>query len=328
MTGQQESGQQVMFRPRRLGHANLFVSDLERSMQFYHKVCGLEEVFREPAIHAGFLSNGNTHHDVAVVQVTETSLLGRDSQALLPEGWGKRAGLFHLGFEMENEAELVAAYRRARQAGVKVLMTVDHQLARSVYLFDPEGNLLEFYADTTKDWRGVFRAHENQLVTGLWNLGEPAPSAERNYPVDPDIRRVADAVLHPRRMAHAALAVRDLEVSHDFYHEVAGLQEVVRTSEGPFAVLRGTCPGYDLTLVQAGADRPVGLHHIGFEMSDEGELNEAEVQLKRVGIEPESRLDHATKRSIFLKDPDGILLECYIQRAPLNQEAAVQPYLA
>src|SRR5712691_363560 len=125
---QQESGQQVMFRPRRLGHANLFIGDLERSMQFYNQVCGLEEVFREPAINAGFLSNGNTHHDVAVVQVSETSLLGRDSQVLVPEGWGKRAGLFHLGFEMENEAELVAAYRRAQQSGVKILMTVDHQL--------------------------------------------------------------------------------------------------------------------------------------------------------------------------------------------------------
>jgi len=318
MAGQQESDQQVMFRPRRLGHANLFVSDLERSMQFYHKVCGLEEVFREPAINAGFLSNGNTHHDIAVVQVTETSLLGRDSQALLPEGWGKRAGLFHLGFEMENEAELVAAYHRARQAGVKVLMTVDHQLARSVYFFDPEGNLLEFYADTTKDWRGVFRAHENQLVTGLWNPGEPAPSAARNYPVDPDIRRVVDAVLHPRRIAHAALTVRDLEGSLGFYREIAGLQEVVRASDGTFAVLRGTCSGYDLALVQAWAAQPVGLHHIGFEMSDEGELDKAEVQLERVGIEPESRLDHATKRSIFLKDPDSLLLECYVQRAPLN----------
>jgi catechol 2,3-dioxygenase len=317
-----------MFRPRRLGHANLFVSDLERSIQFYHKVCGLEEVFRESAIRAGFLSNGNTHHDIAVVQVTETSLLGRDSQALLPEGWGKRAGLFHLGFEMENEAELVAAYRRARQSEVKILMTVDHQLARSVYLFDPEGNLLEFYADTTKDWRSIFRAYENQLVTGPWNPGEPAPVAECNYPVDPDIRRVADAVFHPRRVAHAALAVRDLEASLGFYCEVAGLQEVVRASDGTFAVLRCTCPGYDLALFQAGADRPVGLHHLGFEMSDEGQLDEAEVQLKRVGIEPESWLDHTTKRSIFLKDPDGILLEYYVQRAPLNQGTDIQPYLA
>ncbi|PYN49060.1 MAG: hypothetical protein DMD95_02100 [Candidatus Rokuibacteriota bacterium] len=50
----------VRFHPRRLGHANLFVSDLDRSMRFYNAVCGLEEVRREPAIRIGFLSNGNT----------------------------------------------------------------------------------------------------------------------------------------------------------------------------------------------------------------------------------------------------------------------------
>src|SRR5713101_120881 len=327
MTAQQGLGQQARFRPRRLGHANLFVGDLERSMQFYNKVCGLEEVFREPPIKAGFLSNGNTHHDIAVVQVSETSLVGRDQQVLLPEGWGKQAGLFHFGFEMENEAELVAAYRRAQQAGVKIFMTVDHQLARSVYLFDLEGNLLEFYADTTKDWRSVFRAHENELVTGPWTPGEPPPSTESNYLADSKIRRVADAMFHPRRIAHAVLVVRDFEASLRFYREVAGLEEVVCVPDGAFAVLRGTCPGYDLALFQAREDRPVGLHHIGFEMSGEGELDDTEARMKRAGIEPESRLDHTTKRSTFLKDPDGLRLEFYVQRAPLDRETNVQPHL-
>src|SRR5207249_3510820 len=131
------------FRPRRLGHANLFVSDLERSMRFYIDVCGLEEAFREPGIGAGFVSCGNTHHDVGVIQVSEEALLGKDQQQLVPKNFGKRPGLFHLGFEMENEAELVSAYQRAIDSRVKIMMTVDHGLARSVFAFDVEGNLLE-----------------------------------------------------------------------------------------------------------------------------------------------------------------------------------------
>ena len=67
----------VRFRPRRLGHANLFVSDLDRSMRFYNAVCGLEEVRREPAIRIGFLSNGNTHHDVGLVQSSTARRVGR-----------------------------------------------------------------------------------------------------------------------------------------------------------------------------------------------------------------------------------------------------------
>jgi hypothetical protein len=39
-------------------------------MAFSTKVCGLEEVRREPELKAGFVSNGNTHHDVELVQVT------------------------------------------------------------------------------------------------------------------------------------------------------------------------------------------------------------------------------------------------------------------
>ena len=61
------------FRARRLGHANLFVTDVERSLDFYNRVVGIEEVYRKaaptdlqgPAV-GGFLSNGNTHHDIAV----------------------------------------------------------------------------------------------------------------------------------------------------------------------------------------------------------------------------------------------------------------------
>ena len=66
---QHKANQGIKFRPRRLGHVNLTVSDLERSMAFYTRVLGIEEVRREPDIKAGFLSNGNTHHDVALVEV-------------------------------------------------------------------------------------------------------------------------------------------------------------------------------------------------------------------------------------------------------------------
>ena len=37
------------FRARRLGHANLFVTDVERSLDFYNRVVGIEEVYRKAA---------------------------------------------------------------------------------------------------------------------------------------------------------------------------------------------------------------------------------------------------------------------------------------
>ena len=58
----------VDFNPRRLGHVNLYVGDLNSSTDFYTNVAGIELVRREPGIDAVFVSNGNTHHDVALMQ--------------------------------------------------------------------------------------------------------------------------------------------------------------------------------------------------------------------------------------------------------------------
>ncbi len=92
---------------------NLFVSDLERSGRFYTNVCGFEEVFREPGISMIFLSNGNSHHDIGLMEVTTGARIGKDGHVQVQPGQGKTPGLNHLGFEMRTEAEMVDAWRRA-----------------------------------------------------------------------------------------------------------------------------------------------------------------------------------------------------------------------
>jgi catechol 2,3-dioxygenase len=305
---------QIRIGPRRLTHANLFVRNLERSMQFYTQVCGFEEVFRELPFNAGFVSNGNSHHDVAVMEVTPTSPFTADEQQLFPEGFGTRPGLFHLGFEMENEAEVVNWYNRAKESGLKSLMTFDHRISRSVYFLDPDGNLLEYYADRTKDWRSVFdqAAARNESITTQWIPGRETPSTDRNYSTDPEIKRVSGAVFHPARIRHAVLVVSDLDKSLAFYTEVAGLKEVGRVAGSQFVLLGGSCPGYDIGLL---SDKryPLGVHHIGFEIADAQELENAEAELKKRKIGIESRVENHGKRSLFLRDPDDIRVELFVE---------------
>ena len=69
---------QTLFKPDRFAHANLFVDDVEESVAFYRDICGITEVFREPGIKAGFLSNGATHHDIGLMQVSTKPLIGKD----------------------------------------------------------------------------------------------------------------------------------------------------------------------------------------------------------------------------------------------------------
>jgi catechol 2,3-dioxygenase len=327
MITEQQTELAVRFHPRRLGHANLFVSDLDRSMRFYHAVCGLEEVRREPAIRIGFLSNGNTHHDVGLVQISSNQRVGRDG-FVMSRGDRSAAGLNHLGFEMENEVELVEAYRRARARGVEIHRTVDHLLSRSVYLPDPEGNVLEFYADVTKDWRSIFCPEREDLVTGSWTPGDPAPSTEPHYWPSVEVRRVEDAVFHPLRVTHAALIVEDFERALDFYTEVAGLELVSPSRAGAIATLRGARSDGDLTLVAAGPDRARGLHHVGFALADEVDLDGAAGRLREVGMALAAEVDHPAKRAVFVRDPDGLMVELFVKRsAAVWQNPGTDPML-
>jgi catechol 2,3-dioxygenase len=318
---------EIRFSPRRVAHGNFFVSDLEASMRYYNEVLGLREVFREPGIGAGFLSNGSSHHDVGLIQVTDKTLTGRDGQVQVSSERGRTPGLNHIGFEMETEAELVAAYERARDAGVAIHRTVNHQISHSVYLFDPDGNYLEFYADADQDWRAIYEAHAGELITGNWKPDLQAASTTPKYVAAPEFATVTNAALTPRRAARVSLLVSDLSTLLAFYDQVVGLTLVAGGVDDGFAVLSGAIGNWDVGLFQVEATSPCGLHHFGFELGTSDELDEAVRRLERQGVEPEIRLSHATKESVAVLDRDGILLEFFIARSsdPGDLRAPVDP---
>ena len=63
------SSQRDFFRPRRLGHANLFVSDYVEAQKFYYSVAGIHEAYRQPDNMASFITNGNTYHDFGLTDI-------------------------------------------------------------------------------------------------------------------------------------------------------------------------------------------------------------------------------------------------------------------
>lgn len=311
---QPQSWAGIKFGPRRLAHGNFFVRDVEASLDFYQRVCGLTLVFREPGIQAVFLSNGNSHHDVALMGISAEARVGRDGQVQVPRGRGTTPGLNHLGFEMATEAQLVAAYRRAVAAGLPLHRTADHQIAHSVYLFDPEGNYLEMYADATRDWRGIYRAVGDELLTGVWDPDAAPPNEEPLYDPDPGYARVEEAVLHPIRTSRATFAVRDVQQAVSFYTQVVGLRVRRGGAESGYAVLGGELGGPDIGLIAAGGDIAPGLHHFGLQLGED-ELAAARERLAAHGVRPEVQIDSPAKRSIVLTDPDGIRLEFFVPGA-------------
>ena len=155
------------YRPRRFGHVNLWVSDLERSIQFYEGVLGIELVRRERPLKMGFHSNGNSHHDVGIIEISRgEDRYGRDGMVQIPKTRGMAVGLNHIAWEMASERELVEAYKRTRKLFDSDLWTVDHIVAHSFYVPDPDGNMHELYADALDDWRTVFNLEIEALAGG------------------------------------------------------------------------------------------------------------------------------------------------------------------
>jgi catechol 2,3-dioxygenase len=123
----------------RLGHAVIKVRDLERALAFYRDALGLREVAR----HGGdmvFLSSGETHHELALVQVEP------GDQAVPPNR--RQVGLHHLAFRVGEHLDTLRAWRdRLRVLGIPILGLSDHRVSQSIYLRDPDGLLIELYVD-------------------------------------------------------------------------------------------------------------------------------------------------------------------------------------
>src|SRR2546426_2089030 len=60
-------------------------------------------------------------------------------------------GLHHMAWQLGSFEELQAAYRELKAMGVSVEATIEHNVTRSVYFPDPDGNRVELYCDMVED---------------------------------------------------------------------------------------------------------------------------------------------------------------------------------
>ncbi len=303
----------VGFRPRRLGHVNLWVSDLEKAISFYEAVCGLELVRRERDLLIAFHSNGNTHHDIGIVEISRgKDRYGRDGMLQIPKTRGLAPGLNHLGWEMENESELVDAYKRAQAAGFPVQRAVDHLISHSIYVSDPDGNGHEFYADEMRDWRTIYNLDQEDEVTGQWDPLAASPRADINYNVDPPIRRVDRAPLHPSHLTGVRFATRQFDAMRDFFTSIAGL---TLTGEVNTPVrearLAGATGRVDVTLEEVGGDRPIGLCSFRLRLNEAVDVAAVAGQLRASGLDAtlNESGQQGSQSELVLRDPDGFTIE-------------------
>ena len=130
-------------RIKELGHVVLYVSDLERSADFYRDVLGFTQITRDAKQGLAVFSSGRTHHELLLIEI-----------GMEPEPRRLRTGLYHIGFKIGDKPEDIQnAYRELKEKGVTIMGASDHTVTHSVYILDPDGNELELYADVSDAWK-------------------------------------------------------------------------------------------------------------------------------------------------------------------------------
>jgi catechol-2,3-dioxygenase len=132
----------------RLNHAVLFVRELDRSVDFYRRVFGFEEVAREGGMMA-FLraQRSENHHDLGLMEVGATA-------SRPPRG---STGLYHLAWEVptiDDLAQAAEVLSRERALGG----ASDHGATKSLYGRDPDGNEFEIMWMVPRDQWGEYES--------------------------------------------------------------------------------------------------------------------------------------------------------------------------
>jgi len=231
---------------------------------------------------------------------------GRDGKIQIPKNRGTSVGLNHLGWEMTSEREVVEAYKRAKKMSSANFRTVDHIISRSVYVPDPDGNMHEFYADALDDWRTVFNLDLEDEVTAGWDPLASPPSDAHRYPVDPPIRTVTDAPLHPIRIVSATLGTHDLDRLIGFYVDVAGL--TLQGKAKGEARFGGSAGHHDLRIATVPEGGRTGLLDFSFAVPAESDVTAACKTLAAKGISSDVSRS-ADGPALVVTDPDGFKIE-------------------
>ncbi|MEX2586841.1 MAG: VOC family protein [Actinomycetota bacterium] len=286
-----------------MGPVHLSVSSARSSIEFYRQVVGLE-VLNSAADH---ISLGAGERELIVLYP------GADCP--VPSG---RTGLYHLALVLPSQRELARAIKRFAQIGYPNSPT-DHVMTKSDYLWDPDGNGLELYAETPEDgtWFMTDEEFGARDASGRPRSGrDPIHLGQLFQELQPE-----DDIEAPlpagTKMGHIHLHVRDVEEAVGFYRDIIGfeLMGLSRRFRVAFVAAGGYHHHVGLN-TWAGMDAPpppassCGLRHFTIEVPGGRDLLEVSQRLEGAGYP----LLAQSEQTLFLADPSSNRLQVISRR--------------
>ncbi|HEY7768465.1 VOC family protein [Longimicrobium sp.] len=215
----------------RLGPVRLAVADLDRAVEFYGGVLGLQvaQRGREGEYQVAHLGTGAGQEDVVVLQ---------EEPGARPAGKHlAHTGLYHVALNYPSRLELARTARRMAEAHLRIGGS-DHKTHEAIYLSDPDGNGLELAWDAPREaWpatlaelvEGVSDPLDVRGLLALTGEQPPVPHAEPGL-----------------RVGHVHLHVGSMPQARTFYVDLLGFEIQIDLGNG--------------ALVSAGRYH----HHLGF----------------------------------------------------------------
>ena len=125
----------------RIGHVHLKVSDLQRSLDFYHGLLGFE-ITQRYGSDAVFVSAGGYHHHIGL-----NTWYSKNAGPADP----KSVGLYHTAIVYPERKDLAVILKRLMEAKYPLTGASDHGVSEALYLNDPDGNGVELYWDRPRE---------------------------------------------------------------------------------------------------------------------------------------------------------------------------------
>ena len=188
---------------------HLRVSDLARAVDFYARQLGFT-ILRQSSLRVELATSPGS-----------AGILVLTGQPGAPRPRQESAGLFHAAVLLPSRAALGSWLQFAAQNGVDFEGFSDHGVSEAIYLSDPEGNGLEFYADRQREmW--PFANGELAMTTRPLDIrGLLAEGAQ-----------ASDRPLNGANWGHLHLRVTDLNRSEAFYRTTLGMEVMQRSFPG------------------------------------------------------------------------------------------------
>lgn len=275
-----------------VGHVNIKVENLERSLQYYQEVIGFD-ILEKTAQAAKLTTDG------------KTSILSLEQPENVIPKQGRTTGLYHFALLLPEKKDLANIVVHLSEKGIR-FGSSDHLVSEALYLHDPDGNEIEIYIDRDpSEWS--------------WTKDEVAMAVD---PLDFDRllkNRVQgetwEGLPKDTLMGHIHLHVAELQKTEEFYVKGLGFDVVNRF--GGQALFMSTGKYHHHIGVNTwngvGAPKPlemsVGMESYTLILPNQEAIKETVENLERIGASVTDEKDRT-----FTYDPSGNKIELAVLR--------------